>query len=170
MVTHPREREWVGVSSGEIDLHRLMAATDFSPGSGLALNYALSMAKEYRAEVHLVHIVSREEEEDPEVVWSHAGLEELYCTSAHRLQHTIPREAGSACKIVTAVRFGKPAEQILSYATKEDIDLICVGASGAGLSLGTMLGSTVDRVLRRAPCPMLVARPLKWAVAAAQAA
>jgi len=37
---------------------------------------------------------------------------------------------------------------------------VCMGASGAGFRLGALLGSTVDRVLRRAPCPVFVARPM----------
>ena len=169
LVTHPAEREWVGFSAGEIDIHRVLVATDFSTDAGLALNYGLSMAQGTEAELHLVHVVTHAEEEEPEVAWSHEGLRSLYKTAAHRLQQTVQAVPGS-CHAVTAVRCGKPAGEILSYAKEHDIDLICLGASGAGLSIGTLLGTTVDRVLRRTPCPMLVAHPVKWALASAQAA
>jgi nucleotide-binding universal stress UspA family protein len=49
----------------------------------------------------------------------------------------------------------------LSYAEKNDIDLISVGAHGAGFGMRALFGSNVDRVLRQASCPVLVARPLK---------
>jgi len=41
--------------------------------------------------------------------------------------------------------------------------LICLGAHGAGFGMRALFGSNVDRVLRQAPCPVLVARPLKHA-------
>ena len=170
LVTHPSEREWVGFSSGDIDLHRVLVAIDFSADAGLALNYGLSMAQGTSAELHLLHVVTQGEEEDPEVAWSHEGLQSLYKTAAHRLQQMIPKKALRQFHTVTAVRWGKPSDEILSYAKDHEIDLICLGASGAGLSIGTLLGSTVDRVLRRAPCPTLVARPVKWALTSAQAA
>lgn len=169
LVTHPSEREWVGFSVGEIDLHRILVATDFSPDAELAVNYGLSMAQGNAAEVHLVHVVTHREEEDPEVAWSHEGLQGLYQTAAHRLQQTM-KTIPFSCRAVSAVRWGRAAGEILSYAKELDIDLICLGASGAGTRLGSLFGSTVDRVLRRAPCPVLVARPVKWAVSSAQAA
>ena len=170
LVTHPIEREWVGFSAREIDLRRVLVATDFSTESELVLNYARSMAEDYQSEVYLLHVVTREEEEDPEVTWSHEGLEDLYQTEAHRLQQAIPKALRLQGNAVTAVRYGKPADEIISYAREHDIDLICLGASGSGRTISTLLGSTVDRVLRRAPCPVIVLRPLKSALARAQAA
>jgi hypothetical protein len=49
----------------------------------------------------------------------------------------------------------------LNYADKNEIDLICIGAHGAGFGIQALFGSNVDRVLRQAPCPVLVSRPLK---------
>jgi nucleotide-binding universal stress UspA family protein len=50
-------------------------------------------------------------------------------------------------------------DEVLTYAQQQKIDLICLGARGSGWSLGKLFGSNVDRVLRQAPCPVLVARP-----------
>ena len=44
---------------------------------------------------------------------------------------------------------------------ENEIDLICLGAQGQGFKLGTLFGTNTDRVLRQAPCPVLVVRPLK---------
>ena len=86
------------------------------------------------------------------------------------LQQTIPKEVFLWCNIVTAVRRGQPSNEILAYAKEHEIDLICMGASGTGFSLDKLFGSTVDRVLRRAPCPVLVSRPLKSAAKSIKAA
>ncbi|HEX3229829.1 MAG TPA: universal stress protein, partial [Pyrinomonadaceae bacterium] len=56
---------------------------------------------------------------------------------------------------------GQPYREIIHYAQRNEIDLVCLGAQGAGFGLMTLFGSNVDRVLRQASCPVLVARPLK---------
>ena len=48
LVTHPGEREWVGLSTGEIDLQRILVAHDFSSDSELALNCGISLARNTR--------------------------------------------------------------------------------------------------------------------------
>jgi nucleotide-binding universal stress UspA family protein len=60
---------------------------------------------------------------------------------------------------------GQAYREILNYAEKNAIDLICIGAHGAGFASRTLFGSNVDRVLRQAPCPVLVTRLLKPAIA-----
>jgi nucleotide-binding universal stress UspA family protein len=49
----------------------------------------------------------------------------------------------------------------LAYAAEQEIDLICMGAQGAGFGMSALFCSNVDRVLWQAPCPVLVARPLR---------
>jgi nucleotide-binding universal stress UspA family protein len=161
LVTHPDEREWVGLSTSEIDLKRILVAHDFSADAELALKYAFSLAGEYQAELHLVHVLSKEGHVEPEIAWAEGGVESLYTDVTRRLQEAVPKEAFLWCNIVNVVRSGRPADEILAYAKEKEIDLVCIGASGAGFRLGALLGSTVDRVLRRAPCPVFVARPVR---------
>ena len=73
----------------------------------------------------------------------------------------VPSEAHLWCKIKHAVSEGHPYREVLNYAENNAIDLICIGAHGAGFGMRALFGSNVDRVLRQAPCPVLVARPLK---------
>jgi len=161
LVTHPQEREWVSFSTGEIDLNRILVAHDFSADSELALKYGVSLAQEYQAELHLLHVLSKEERDQPEVAWAYAGSESGYKKATLQLQATIPEEAFLWCKVVNAVSCGNAHREILTYAKEHDIDLICIGASGTRFILGVLFGSNTDRVLRQAPCPVLVARPTK---------
>lgn len=171
LVTHPSEREWAGLTTSEIDPHRLLVAYDASSDADLALNYGVSLAQEYQAEIHLLHVINDlETTEEPEVAWSSAEQESSCEIAARRLQQAIPKEVFLWCKIVTAVRCGQPANEILAYAKEHEIDLICMGASGTGFSLDKLFGSTVDRVLRQAPCPVLVSRPMKNAAESVKAA
>jgi nucleotide-binding universal stress UspA family protein len=165
LITHPQEREWVSFSTGEIDLNRILVAHDFSADSELALKYGVSLAQEYQAELHLLHVLSKEERDQPEVAWAQAGSESGYKNAALQLQAAIPKEAFLWCKIVNAVTCGNAYQEVLTYAKEHDIDLICMGASGTRFILGVLFGSNTNRVLREAPCPVLVARPTKKVMA-----
>jgi nucleotide-binding universal stress UspA family protein len=160
LVTHQREREWVG-STGEIDLRRILVAYDFSSDSELALNYGIQLAQEYQAELHLLHVLSNPEQEEPELAWTQLKTETAYTSAARKLQRAIPKEVCLWCKAVTSVQWGRTYQQVLVYARDHEVDVICMGASGSDFGVGSLFGSNVDRVLRQAPCPVLVARPLK---------
>jgi nucleotide-binding universal stress UspA family protein len=159
LVTHSQERDWV--EGNRIHLKRLLVAYDFSDFSECALNYALSFAQEYQAELHVLHVLPPSTIREPEISWSPMGHEGAYHTTARRLQKAVPAEAHLWCKVRNVVSEGQPYREILNYAENNQIDLICIGAHGAGFGMRTLFGSNVDRVLRQAPCPVLVARPLK---------
>lgn len=161
LITHPEEREWVSFSAGEIDLNRILVAHDFSAPSELALKYGVSLAQEYQAELHLLHVLSKEERDQPEVAWTQAGNESNYKNAALQLQAAVPKEVFLWCKVVNAVSCGKTHDEVVTYAKKHEIDLICMGVSGTRFLLGVLFGSNTDRVLRQAPCPVLIARPTK---------
>ncbi|HEX5876632.1 MAG TPA: universal stress protein [Pyrinomonadaceae bacterium] len=167
LVMHSDEREFVSEELG-VDLKRVLVAYDFSDYSELALKYALAIAQQHQAELHLLHVLPPRSLNDPEIAWYPAKGESAYHTAARRLQRVVPAEVHLWCDVKTAVSEGNPYREILSYAEKNDIGLISVGAHGAGFGMRALFGSNVDRVLRQAPCPVLVARPLKPGVVLAQ--
>lgn len=168
LVMHSDERDWVQALSKSISLQRVLVAYDFSDYSELALRYALSFAQEYQAELHLLHVLPSFTADESEISWHPLGREEAYHKAAHRLQKAIPQEAYLWCDVKNAVSEGRPYREILSYAEKNKIDLICIGAHGAGFGMRALFGSNVDRVIRQAPCPVLVSRPLKPAMSGLQ--
>ena len=161
LVMHADERDLVNSTNGKLDLKRVLVAYDFSDYSELALNYALSFAQEYQAELHLLHVLPPSTLENTEISWYPLGRENAYHQTARRLQKAIPTETHLWCDVKHSVREGHAYREILSYAEKNEIDLICLGAHGAGFGMRALFGSNVDRVLRQAPCPVLVSRPLK---------
>jgi nucleotide-binding universal stress UspA family protein len=162
LVTHPLEREWVGMSTGEIDLNRVLIAHDFSQDSARAMNFGLSLAQEYQAEVHVMHVLATAGHEEPELAWSSSSGGNADTFTARQLQQTLPKEVHLWCNFVNVVRCGKPYEEILNYAREHEIDLICMGTGGGDWTVDKLLGSNVDRVLRQAPCPVLVASSTNW--------
>ena len=160
LVMHNDEREFVS-DDLRVDLNRVLVAYDFSDYSELALKYALSIAQEHQAELHLLHVLPPRSVNEPEIAWYPVKGESAYHTAARRLQRVLPAEVNLWCDVKTAVSEGQAYREILNYAEKNEIDLISVGAHGAGFGMRALFGSNVDRVLRQAPCPVLVARPLK---------
>ena len=163
LVTHPEERMWVGNSAEQTSLRKVLVAHDFSDCSELALINALSLAQEYQAELHLIHVLqSSVPRRGLDVEPSPEGAFQL---AAQRLENSFPPEARPWCTIKAAVREGQPYLEILTYAEEEEVDLICMGVRGTGFGMKALFGSNADRVLRQAPCPVLIARPLKPASA-----
>ncbi len=157
LVMHADEREWMHDSTGEIYLDRILVAHDFSSYSEVALHYGLSLAQEYQAEIHLLHVLPRPVSE-PEIAW--VGQEaNAYHYAARRLQEAVPGEAHLWCTVKNIVQSGRAYAEILSYARANEIDLICLGAHGSDFTISSLLGSNVDRVLRQAPCPVLIVHP-----------
>lgn len=164
LITHNDEREWLFKSNHSATPRRLLVAYDFSDYAELALKYALALAQEHQAELHLLYVLPRGSVSEPELAWYPLGKNGAYHQAALRLQKMVPPEVHLWCKIKTAVAEGQAYREILNYAENHEVDLISLGAHGAGFGIRTLFGSNVDRVLRQAPCPVLVARPLKPAV------
>jgi nucleotide-binding universal stress UspA family protein len=160
LVMHNDEREFVN-NELRVALRRVLVAYDFSDYSELGLKYALSIAQEHQAEVHVLHVLPPNAVSEPEIAWYPSKGESPYHSAARRLQAAVPAEVHLWCDVKTAVSEGHPYREILSYAERNEIDLISVGAHGAGFGMRALFGSNVDRVLRQAPCPVLVARPLR---------
>jgi nucleotide-binding universal stress UspA family protein len=160
LVMHSDQREFVN-DELRVTLKRILVAYDFSDHSELGLNYALSIAQEHQAELHLLHVLPPNSISEPEIAWYPLKSESPYHNAARRLQRVVPAEVHLWCDVKTAVSEGHPYREILNYAETNEIDLISVGAHGAGFGMRALFGSNVDRVLRQAPCPVLVARPLR---------
>ncbi len=159
LVTHAEEHDWVKPHDDTIALHRILVAHDFSNDAELAFNYGMLLAQEYQAELHLLHVLPFAS------VPSMATIPESQASAMHqasrRLQSAVPAETYLWCEVKNAIRNGQPYREILSYAEEQKIDLICLGVHGAGFAMRALFGSNADRVMRQAPCPVLIARPLK---------
>lgn len=159
LVMHADEREWLDNATGEISLRHVLVAYDFSPHSQLALQYALTLAQQYQAGLHILHVLPPPITDQPEIAWV-GETDTPYHRAARRLQEAVPGEVHRWSNVKHAVQYGQPYAEILDYAEKNEIDLIALGAHGSGFGIHTVFGSNVDRVLRQAQCPVLVAHPL----------
>jgi nucleotide-binding universal stress UspA family protein len=142
---------------------KILVGCDFSSDSTLAFQYGLSLAQEFEAELHLVHVIEPPVYRD--ILAASETAEGDYRSGVMpqlrwKLGHMIPEEARNWCRPVTRLLEGKSDEEINRYAELNDIDLIVLGVRGHGLVETLLVGSTTDRVARQAPCPVLSVRPL----------
>ncbi|MFZ0639511.1 MAG: universal stress protein [Candidatus Acidiferrales bacterium] len=144
----PHDSMAAGKEPGHIrHLSRILFCTDFSGNSARALDYALSAAAEYNAELTLLHVL--------EEVPSPAKKEEALAAAVKQLDKLVPAEARKTLKIKTAVRVGKPYAQIIQLAQEAQIDMAVMGAHGCGALDLAVFGSTTYRVMQLGPCPVL---------------
>jgi nucleotide-binding universal stress UspA family protein len=111
------------------------------------LDYAISVAEEYCAELTVMHVV----EEAP----SKAKREEVLATAKRRLERLVPTEKRTTIKTKILVLFGKPYQRIVEYAGETETDLVTMGVRGAGALDRAIFGSTTYRVIQLGPCPVL---------------
>lgn len=168
LVTRLREDRYPASATRDFEFKKVLIASDFSSDSELALRYGLSLAQEYRSELHLLHVLTDSKTGDEHIAWTSQTDEGPYHEAARQLHQSVPAEAHLWCEVKHAVREGRAYREIVSYAVEEEINLICIGAHGQGFRFGTLFGSNTDRVLRESPCPVLVARPLAGKVPATQ--
>ena len=127
------------------------------------MRHGVWLAEHYRARLIVVHVVSV-----PYVVLNDrtmerltpAQLEELKESltegSQARLESVLPESTGVACEFVAPV--GGPFESLRDLIETRDVDLVVMGAGGHGSSGLGWLGSTCHKLVRSAPCPVLVVR------------
>ena len=135
---------------GQHPIHRLkqiLFCTDFSENSEVALQYAISATTEYDAELTLLHVM----EDAP----SPARTEESVSAVTKELDKLIPPQQRMALRIKTAVRIGKPYQQIIQLILEAQIDTVIMGVRGRGALDLAVFGSTTYRVMQLGSCPVL---------------
>ncbi|MGD9855347.1 MAG: universal stress protein [Planctomycetaceae bacterium] len=146
-----------------IKLKRILAATDFSECSEHALRYACEFAEAFGADLHLIYV-----NEPPAAAYSEfgiglvgvQGIEEDIQRGAEAKLNTLPGlQWQDKLAISRAVLFGTPFIEVVRYAREHEIDLIVLGTHGRGAIAHMLMGSTAEKVVRKAPCPVLTVRP-----------
>lgn len=150
----------------------ILMPTDFSTPSQHALEYAVALAKQSGAAIHLVHVVAYPIEiaSFAEAYYvEYAGLRKQVTEDVERqlaaLAKTIP-----GLTVTTEVLEGAPARAIVAAARDRNCQLIVMGTHGRGAFSHLVLGSVAERVVRTAACPVLTVSAAATAVDTTDAA
>jgi nucleotide-binding universal stress UspA family protein len=144
-----------------INLKRILVPTDFSEGARHALTYGLSFAKEYEAELLLLHVVetlAAPYASDLFPVPMAEVFEEMSGYAKSELEKLVAEAKGRGVSSRFVVAQGKPSLEIMRVAREENVDMIVLGTHGKGVLDQALFGSTTERVVRKAPCPVLCVR------------
>jgi nucleotide-binding universal stress UspA family protein len=141
------------------ELRNILVPIDFSEPSKKALSYALSFAKQNGGRITLLHVI------EPIFVYPDAvypvmmdidlgpaGAKKAFrklCKEEHVDRHLVRN---------MLIRRGTPHQEIAQAARELEADLIIIATNGYTGLAHVLLGSTTERVVRHAPCPVLVVR------------
>jgi nucleotide-binding universal stress UspA family protein len=145
-----------------IDLHRILVPTDFSKFSQVALSYASALAEKFEAELYLLHIVQDLAVFIPDMITvappPGPTVEQMTKAVQDAFDRLIKDSQLGRFKVHREVREGTPFYEIVRYAKEQSIDLIIMGTHGHTGLTHMLLGSVTEKVVRKAPCPVLTVR------------
>ena len=167
-----------------VDIKRVLYATDLSENARYAMAYAVSLANAYGAQIVILHVIDETPDYVDAGVEGYIGAEEWEAIKKRNLDETREILIGKKrdnqmlhevlehfCQKLrpgtedhksamdeTIIKVGNPVVQILETAEEKHCDLIVMGTHGRGALLDAMMGSTTNRVSRRAKIPVLSVR------------
>lgn len=142
-------------------INRILVASDFSAYSKRAVDYGAALAAQFKAKLVIVHVYS------PPVVFVPDAVIPMSAADMQRmldsLQQGLDEDAAAAKKhgaveVETLLLEGDPWHEIVRVAKDRGCDLIVLGTHGRGAVAHFFLGSVAEKVVRKAECPVLVAR------------
>lgn len=167
---NPQESESTEIAPPDLTptplrLKKILVPTDFSDESYNALRQALELARQFSSDVLLIHVVepihpypvtglsSYPIDLPPDPIFEMRG-------EAGKLLEQLKLEAKTKTSIPveTVLRVGRAYDQIIQVARDSEVDLIVISTHGYTGLKHVLLGSTAERVVRHAPCPVMVVR------------
>jgi nucleotide-binding universal stress UspA family protein len=143
-----------------IVLKNILVATDFTAPSDAALAYGREFARSYGSTLHVLHVTEN-------VTATYAGTrptprspqrkqEEAEAAARARMDALITEDDRAALHVQAVVLPSTTtSEAILNYAQRHEVDLIILGTHGRSALERVRVGSVAERVVRRAPCPVM---------------
>ncbi len=148
-------------------LKKIAFCTDFSENSDQAFDLAFDLVQKYEAQLLVVHVV-------PPLVFPSPVMEDFISEqanlqfykdavqrSAEQIETTYLQKMGDYKNAFIRVLSGHPASEILNFIDQEKVDLVVMGTHGLTGLAHFFLGSTAERVVRRANCSVLTVHQAK---------
>jgi len=141
-----------------VSIRNILFPSNFSPVADAARDYAVALADQFRAKLHLIHVVPLSLiSPRPATPWVtlENEMNMRVEVASQRLQHALDAnwiESGRATHLTVV---GFEVEEILNYARAHEIDLIVMGTHGRRGVSHFLLGSVAEKLVRMAECPVL---------------
>ncbi len=142
----------------KFNIKKILVPTDFSEISAQAFGYAEDIAKQFGAEIHLLHVL----EKNPPILLirtfdltTESALQKIE-DDARNLLNEFKGKFSKDVNVKEVLLRGNDFEEIISYSEKNEIDLIVIATHGRTGLLHTLLGSVAEKVIRFSKIPVLV--------------
>lgn len=139
---------------------KILVPTDASDYSKRSLEIALELARKFQAEVEVFHVTYT-----PQDYWGYTvtygatvAQEDLNKNGQLALDLTVAGINTDGVVLAKVLEAGHPVSKILEEIEKMKIDLVVMGSHGYGVVAGSVFGSVSQRILQKAPCPVLIAK------------
>ena len=149
----------------ELEIKKVLVPIDFSDYSKSSLRYAVNFAKQFNAEIYLIYVL------EPVIYPPDFSMGQIAIPSINaewderareELENLAKTEIPEGVNVKTILKNGKPFLEIIDTASEENIDLIIIATHGHSGVEHILFGSTAEKVVRKAPCPVLTLRePVK---------
>jgi nucleotide-binding universal stress UspA family protein len=138
-----------------LPIHRILHPTDFSEQSAAAFELACALARDYKAELVVLHVYSTSSVYVPDGIAIQVPGDDPYRARVqlYEIQANDPRVT-----VRHVLVEGNPVDQILNQANLEAADLIVMGTHGTSGLVRLLMGSVAESVTRKATCPVLTLR------------
>ncbi|MCK5236336.1 MAG: universal stress protein [Deltaproteobacteria bacterium] len=137
----------------------MLVPTDFTDASIEAVKQAHELAKQFKSTVHLVHVINTKSEAagfyQPHMSFNNIDKEYQAKASDYIKKFALKHLKGLK-NLKTAVLKGEPYKQIIKYANDNTVDSIVIGTHGKTKVDRLIFGSTTERVMRKASCPVII--------------
>jgi nucleotide-binding universal stress UspA family protein len=144
------------------EYNRILATTDFSDQALAGVRRAADLAVRFGAKLTVVYVV---DDRLPALILAassettDATVEKYRARAEQTLAAYVEEHLADHDNVDSVVLTGSPHEAVVELARKAKTDLIVVGTHGHGFVGHVLMGSTAERILHQAPCPVLVVRP-----------
>ena len=149
----------------ELEIKKVLVPIDFSDYSKNSLRYAVNFAKQFNAEIYLIYVL------EPVIYPPDFSMGQIAIPSINaewderareELENLAKTEIPEGINVKSILKNGKPFLEIIDTASEENIDLIIIATHGHSGVEHILFGSTAEKVVRKAPCPVLTLRePVK---------
>ena len=144
-----------------MQIKTILFPTDFSQGARAAMDYALSLAKDYKAKLILLYVVqdiSIAEWYIPSSISAADLVEDMQKSASREMEKWAAEAATKAKDVEQLVVRGVPFVEIIRTAKEKSADLIVIGTHGRTGIDHMLFGSTAEKVVRKSGCPVLTVR------------
>ena len=139
-------------------IHRILFATDYSPGCLQAFRQSLEWAQACEAELEIVHVMGVLPGKETNSSVANRYIEEQGKQSLSKIENLASQAKERIPSVQSHLLEGMPAEQIVKFAGDSHADLLITGTDGSTGVNRLLMGSVAERVVCQAPCPVLTIR------------